>query len=491
MKSKQVLFIFSTILLLILSGCNHSKMDILELELSHYSTLDFSVEGGSKTIVITTNQKEWGAFSNAEWVKTNQTSRELTINIEPNTTVQKREAEVSVVAGGLLRKIPIAQAGVPTEISVSQDRIDLLQRESTTRITVITNNKEWKSETNASWIQLSHVPGDNTLVVKVEENNDPSERNAKIFLKSGDKVREIEVLQKGLIHYILPILIPEATMAEVEELEERRGNSVEHNSSYLNGGSHTYNVKSPIILDIKYTFSTKQLIGATLRTREQSMLIEPEFHQLFLKEGFELKGDNGKERAYAVRKELPNGTRYEIVANVIYDVPRQEPRIEFNFIRRQPGPMPTFERLPFGYGDLSKNTNLNTVVAWESTHGGKFSEKKSANNFYYFDVNDNTYIGRYYIFNQDGKGLANMVCFTYDISKFFYRSNQNNYIPTDEFKALLKKEGFGDPIITGDEFGRFYPHKEKKLLLGVRVSSVKEVNGGLPSVMMMFLPMQE
>ena len=478
-------------MLFALSGCNYSKMEVAELELSDYSTLDFSAEGGSKTITVTTNQKEWGAFSNAEWVKTNQANGVLTINIEPNTTVQKRAAEVSVVAQGLLRKIPITQMGVPTEISVSQDRINLLQRGSTTRITVITNNKDWSSETNASWIQLAHIPGDNILVVSIEENNAPVDRSAKIFLKSGDKVREIEVFQRGLIHYILPIMIPEATMAEVEELEESRGNSVEHNASYLNGGSHTYNIKSPIVLDIKYTFNTKQLIGATLRTRQASMLLAPEFHQLFIEEGFELKGDNGKERAYAVRKELPNGTRYEIVANVIYEVPGQEPRIEFNFVRRQPGPMPTFDRLPFGYGDLSKNTNLNTVVAWESTHGGKFSEKKSGNNFYYFDVNDNIYIGRYYIFNEDGKGLANMVCFTYDISKFFYKSNQNTYVPTDEFKALLKKEGFGDPINTEDIFGRFYPYKEKKLLLGVRISQMKEVNGGLPSVMMLYLPMQE
>lgn len=225
-----------------------------------------------------------------------------------------------------------------------------------------------------------------------------------------------------------------------------------------------------------------------MQCQTASEMLDDEFTKLLEAAGFEYKADSGMERVF-IKKVIHNGTTYEIFANLAYGLPSVEPKVVFNIMKRQQGPMPTFDHLPDGIGEMGLTRQQ--VLAWESTHGGTYSDRNSnrEDGYYFFDVLDKTYIGRDYLFKDDK--LVNMRIFTYDISKFFYSPARGTFKMTDEFKDLLQREGFTETRQTGDIWERFYINRARKMAVSARVSSFATVLSGQPLVVMLYIPFEE
>lgn len=495
----------ATLLVALFSTCSCSQQEIIPpavLELEEYATIDYPIEGGEREVGIKTNQSRWTAVVAGEsstWLRVVQRPGKLLLTAAPNETIRQRAATVVVTAGGETQKVEVRQAGKESTLSISAEeliagdqslRLDRSQFAGRTKLIILTEDPDWTYEVvEGPWIKAEKVALESTLLLTVEENKEKSPRSAVLFVRTKDKSVKVEIHQEGILYYLLPLLTPESTKEDVKDYEEARHSRVVENASYLSGGSHTYHTVSPLFYEIKYSFDRRNLREVIMQTQEAEGLLADPFTKLLEAEGFEYKADSGMERVF-IKKVKHNGTTYEIFANLVYGMPGKDPHAVFNILKRQERPMPTFDRLPDGMGQMMGVTRQQ-VIAWESTHGGTYSERNSdpSTGYYFFDVIDKTYVARDYLF-VDGK-LANMRIFTYDISKFFYSPGKNTFKMTDEFKALLQKEGFTETRTTGDQWERFYINRARKLAVSARVTSFATVLSGQPLVVMLYLPFDE
>lgn len=497
-KISTILYIAAFSLLLF--SCQKEIIPPAVLELVDYSTIDFPLAGGTKEVAIKTNQAEWTASSTDSWLEVDQRPNKVILRATPNETFEERKTTVLISAGGVTQKLDVTQVAGRSTLSLTGDGLQVTETDNllqlkqnpfanTRELKVLTADPKWEFEVvDASWIKAEKVPLESALLLNIEENSTQETRTAILFVRTKDQTIQLQVIQEGALYYILPYLIPESTKEDIKDFEETRQSRVVQNASYLSGGAHTYHTKSPLFYEIKYSFDRRNLREVIMQCATPEKMLSEEFTNLLESEGFEYKGDSGMERAF-VKNTLHNGTKYEIFANIVYGMPGVEPMAVFNILKRQPGPMPTFDKLPDGIGRLGITEQ--EVIAWESTHGGTYSttNSKPDDNYHFFNVLDKTYIARDYLF-ANGK-LANMRIFTYDISKCFYSPAKGSFRMTDEFKALLAKEGFTEIRQTGDIWERFYINRARKMAVSARVTSFATVLSGQPLVIMMYIPLDE
>lgn len=487
-------------LVLLLFGCTQEITPPVVLELVEYTTIDLPQEGGAREVAIRTNQAEWTAVSKESWLEVDQRSNKLLLKASPNTTFETRKTSILITAGGASQRLDVTQAPNSSSLSLAGEGVvaggasgSLLLRKNqfagSTTLKVLTADPSWTCEVaEGTWLKAEKVALESSLLLSMEENESRAERKAILFIRTKDQTLQLEVIQEGVLYYLLPLLTPESNKEDVRDFEEARQSRVVENASYLSGGSHTYHTVSPLFYEIKYSFDRRNLREVIMQCQQPEGMLADEFTKLLEDAGFEYKADSGMERVF-IKNMHHNGTKYEIFANLVYGKPSVEPQVVFNVMKRQQGPMPTFDKLPDGIGRM--DVTQQEVIAWESTHGGMYSARNSQpeTGYHFFDVLDKTYVARDYAF-ADGQ-LVNMRIFTYDISKFFYSPAKNTFKMTDEFKALLEKEGFTETRTTGDIWERFYINRTRKMAVSARVSSFATVFSGQPLVIMMYLPFDE
>lgn len=487
---KKINILFSLLLLLAgisFTSCSNKDLDVVSLEISEFGTLYIGSEGEKKTIEVTTNQNNWVVTANEPWVEIDQQEKNFTLSIPKNKMPVERKASILVIAGGQAQKLELIQSAGKGSLYVSEEKVQLDQFAQEHSIRVVSNGSTWNVEVSeTTWLKAEQIVEENRLRIIVEENTSPEPRSGKVFVKSAGLVREINVEQGGKLMYILPLLTPGSDIEDVQKYEDQRKSKLIINTSYLTGGTHTYRTISPLFPKIEYNFSNEKINEIDMIPNDVATLTSEGFHNFLLENGYESKGDNGHEKPYVKNVKLGDAS-FEIRVQILYDVPNMPKVVKFLIFRRQPKAMPTFTELPKGYTNISKGTKAD-VIAWEASNGGKMSQSKSTEKFYYFDVLDKLYIGRDYIFSEDGNSIEQMRLFTYDIDKVFYQAGENNYQMTDEFKALLEREGFTNPIEVSDEYRRLYRNEKYGSVLGVRVARIQGVNDGAPVVLFMYLP---
>lgn len=164
------------------------------------TSLDFTADGGVKTVNITSNTS-WTASSNQAWVtvspKAGTENDELTIKVSANTSTSPRNATVTISSGDTSKTIEIIQDGKSTTLSVSKTSLNFTEGGGSQSITV-SSNESWTLASNQSWCTVSPSNGSNdgTITITVTANSS-SARTAKVTVKgstSGDSV-EVSVSQ--------------------------------------------------------------------------------------------------------------------------------------------------------------------------------------------------------------------------------------------------------------------------------------------------------
>ena len=93
------------------------------------------------------------------------------------------------------RVLTVNQGKANSVLNPSEQSFELT-REAQTKTVSITANTEWKASCSVDWIHLTKV-SDTSLEIKIDENNESSERTAYISI-SGSKTSEIKITQSGV-----------------------------------------------------------------------------------------------------------------------------------------------------------------------------------------------------------------------------------------------------------------------------------------------------
>ena len=78
-------------------------------------SLSAPAEGGVYTVSVSTTGKEWGAYTDADWMKVSTqgtTSQQgtVTVTVTANPTTEVRSSSVTLMAGAERKTIPVTQA---------------------------------------------------------------------------------------------------------------------------------------------------------------------------------------------------------------------------------------------------------------------------------------------------------------------------------------------------------------------------------------------
>lgn len=168
----------------------------------------FTAEGGTQTLLVTTNRDSWVATvpSTASWCTAEQDGDNLIIKTDANSGTTGRTCEVLITAGSgnelLMYRLMVAQLGSQDELILSTGEVRFDGEASMQTVSVFTN-VDWLASVDVSWCTL--LQGESSLTLYVEEN--PSEtqiRRGTVTIAAGDlPFQQLEVVQLPDITIIL------------------------------------------------------------------------------------------------------------------------------------------------------------------------------------------------------------------------------------------------------------------------------------------------
>lgn len=478
MKQK-LLFILILLGILFTVSCSKDEMDDPTLTLSETGTIDFPKATSEKTVTVTTNQTEWTAVTNAEWTELILSGKTLTIKALENTTTVSRKADITVMAGGLGRKLLITQSGSNITIVTIPDKLEINQWGGTYQFDVNANTKDWTVTSDADWVKVTPRQFKSEVMIEVAENVKREARVAKLTLAGdGNKSpKEFTITQSGIMYYIMPYLKMGASLTELQAFETARKSEMTQDINAILGGPYTFRTKSSAFPSIVYTFTTEKLSAATLNSvLKKEELESAELDKMLTDNNFKLINKTTTSKVYEQDLEKVTLRATVSLAN--------NGKIVFTATPRQTQDYPTFDTMPYGFTDFTASKA--TVMDWEPKNGGKYDVVFSdpAQGFIAFKA-PLPWIIRSYIF-ETKPTLIQTMNFIPKIT-YVYFEYEGQYLPTKEFSALIKNEGF-QYAGAGNTGLQFYDNSTKNLRMGIKVAKYSNVNGGEPTIEMRFSP---
>lgn len=477
MKKLLPLFLFA--LAIIATSCNKDEIDEPTLSLSEteWTAPKASTE---KAITVTTNQTNWHAYSNADWITIDESGNTLTIQTSENISTENRRAEVTVSVGALGKKIIVTQSGSDVTIVTIPDKIEINQWGGVFQFKVDANTKQWTATSDADWIKITPMQFDNSVQIEIAENKERQERSTKIILSGANKksVKEFEVVQQGILYYIFPLLEPEVSPKAVRQFEENRRSDLRIDLGHVMGTGDTYDTQSEIFPIINYTFSFGKLIKAEILSISNEIVTNNEFEKVLADNDFELATESDDGNLY--KKVVKQGEQsFTIEAQVMLG---GVSGVTFTFVPKQKGKFPTFNSFPYGFIEFESSPE--EVKVWEKENKGTLNEDQSNEDdgFLAFDATS-PWVLRAYIFDDEELEIT-MGLFP-NIQSCYFTYNEQ-YFFTDEFKELMKKEGFTEFLGEGSQGHKLYKNTKKPLQMGIKISTYNGINNKKPVVEMIF-----
>ena len=136
------------------------------------TSAEFTADGGSKSLTITSNQM-WTASASASWILLSKNAGNgnatLTVTASANTSIEERTGEVTFEAGGNFYTVSVIQAGAIPTFSISPTSAFFTSSGGSETL-IISSNHSWIASTDVSWLTLSDNSGtgDATLSWYVE-----------------------------------------------------------------------------------------------------------------------------------------------------------------------------------------------------------------------------------------------------------------------------------------------------------------------------------
>ena len=150
--------------------------------------------GGSYTVNVTTTGVEWGAYPDAEWIKTtvtgsNTSKGSILVTISANAGTIQRTGTITIQSGMARKTISVLQ---DAPLQVSKTQVYTSSKGETIDIEV-TSTSDWIATTSDSWITTAK--NGSTLSITTSANDVPKERSGKVMVKTAVESKEITVNQ--------------------------------------------------------------------------------------------------------------------------------------------------------------------------------------------------------------------------------------------------------------------------------------------------------
>ncbi len=441
-------------------SCKNDEVEDPTLTLSEMS-VQLPKAASEKSITVTTNQTEWTAIANADWIHLTQSGNTLTIKVEANPSTEKRMGEVAVLAV-IGKKIEIEQEGSDVSIVVLPDKFNVNQFGGEYVFDIDANTNDWTVETDADWVQITAKQFKHEIVVNIGENKAREDRVAKLIFKAKNQaLKEYVINQDGIIYHILPYMEfgPGVDPGDIEKFETARYSKLIGEPG-LFSQHYTYETVSPAFDQVAYkiTGGKKLYSEAIVFTKDRDFFTKDngkeklDYIAILKENGFE---ETGKDVFFNKEK--------RVEAKII--VAADYPHVLYKFIPEQPKAYPTFDKFPYGLIDFGK-ANDNDIVNWEAANGGTLNEEITNT------VGNKTYdaplpwLHRMYFMTKEEPFVLDQTLQLFDnLNLCFFDVNGELFL-TNEFKKLLDREGFN--LITQKGLEYYYYRKDIKLVLLVR-----------------------
>lgn len=443
-------------------SCKNDEVENPTLTLSEMS-VQLPKAASEKAITVATNQEEWAAMANAEWIHLIRDGNTLTIKVDENLTTQKRRGEVAVLA--LITKIiSVEQEGSAVSIVTMPDKLEVDQWGGKFQFDVESNTQDWTISTDAKWLKLTPKRFKGEVIVEIDENFDRADRVAKlIFQSQGKLAQEFTVAQSGIMYNILPFMEFGKTADDINEFELGRRSKLLAKPGWFvpywqfETKSEAFNLIHYEVIEIKnkerYKLAKVFAKSSDFFDKEKTSFVA------FLKDhGFEDKGNN-----------VFFNTEKNVEA-IIKDT-EEKPYVQYRFIPKQTKAYTTFSEFPYGLLEFYTADSLR-VAEYEKINGGKLNPEKSTTNpdavrfYHWYDVKrGDAYARSYFIQNQpDDKTMVETAQYFSKQSLVFW-DYEGEAVLTNEFMALAKKEGF-EYVKLEDEWHKFI-NVSKKLNMAI------------------------
>jgi len=392
-------------LLFLLPACKSSD-DVEEatLDLST-ETLTFAKDASEQTVTVSTNKDSWSAFSTQEgWLSVEQQGQTLKVKAVANEQGRDRIASVIVNAGGLQKRIAVKQSAADVILEPEETSVAFSAVGGSKKIAYTSNGVGTKVELGSAvdWLTIDKVTS-HSFVLTAKENTDSHRRQVKVTLTEGTTIREIEVVQEGIIKYVLPLLKVPASLGEVIRYERARGHElVKTPDGLINATSYRFTTQSKIMTFIQYEFKTDDAPGYTSAATicEDISLVKDnaDFDAYLREQSFE-KSEIAKDGSYVTyrSKTIPLEIKLDIKPGGVI--------IRTTYVPIQPKDYPTFKTFPLtdqipylGDRDLKiMGKKRADVHEAEKAWGGVLDTSIEQEDYERYKVSDSEYRGYFFV----------------------------------------------------------------------------------------------
>jgi hypothetical protein len=157
---------------------------------NHTGTISITKSEGMSTEVFTVkSNKKWAVSSDQAWCTVSPLSGSndgtVTYSVAPNSSIDSRNATVTVTSGTLKRMLAIKQNSVPTSLTLSPAAFTMGLESGSNKFT-ITSNANWTVSSDQSWCTFSPASGSKNrdITFNVTKNEGTASRTAKITVKN-------------------------------------------------------------------------------------------------------------------------------------------------------------------------------------------------------------------------------------------------------------------------------------------------------------------
>lgn len=383
-------------------------------------------------IKVESSSPDWAAISLAEWLRVVPMGTKLRMISEANPDAIERKTQIQIFAGGITQHIEVIQAaGSPSlELGFAPQRVHHIGGE--VRVDINSNGSDWTASTDAAWLQINRDLREGQLILKVSENPERYERRAFVDVRASadSEVKRFEVVQSGIVYWILPLLGNTFTPEQIEEGEIARKHILQGvPPRYSRERIFKYTTVSPAFTRIDYSFnhlSHYLYCKAILRDREILSGEDREEYISFLDvNGFSHLGQHvywSKER--------------RIEAEILLNMP--EPCVRFVYYPAETTPATVGHPFPLSAMVIGTTTSQE-VEDYQSTIGGVLtSNTQSRKIFTHTPDEGKPFTYEYYFSN----GVMSELRFkTPNLFRYIYVGGNAVYI-TEDFRRMLRENGF-------------------------------------------------
>lgn len=496
-KINGLYLLFISMILLGCYGCTSegvgNEPSMLEID---QEELKLTKDKGELLLSVKSNEENIIAVSNREWLTAILENGSVKLMYDANEQIGERQASVLVQAGDAMKQVKVRQEGSALSVLTTPEKILMEPWENELTVSVLVNGKNWTVSSSEEWLKITAMPWKNEIVLKVDANKENKERKAEILFQVEGVTGNMSVTasQKEWPLFMLPFIDFEfGTKSIVTLFETGRRSMV----SQITGSKFVdFNTISPFISRMSYTFSTRGVLQYaqsdiaepyTTYDQEGNLVMTDEALELIdkslIKEGFtEKRGTYGY---------------YNPEKRVIAQVKKQysfNPHVLYSYIPKQTEKYPTFEKFP--YIPLDFGVSYDAIDTYEKNNGGVYDPSTSQYPddqqicFIAYKVTNNkqmkfrNYFLSYDNVNHKPLQMIGTMQEWNDMNLVYYEHN-GEFFFTEEFSALVEKEGF-KYIGKNDDRRDVFVNESKGITLQVQFAHFSGADD--PSLVLLMLP---